>query len=252
MKRQVPLALCFLFGVAMIYTQFSPHQYSDAVYKEVIKWGLIISPFALVLAVVTLIQTHVSRIRFRSEHWQYSFIVFIGMIVMVAVGLFFVPNWLLNLLPENVSTALADVQIGPQNPVFVWLYDNVQVPMDATMFSLLAFFIASAAFRAFRARAFEATLLLITAMFVMMGNIPVGDIIWNKVISWLPLPESWVLLEDGTSRLEDGASWLRQWILDVPNTAARRGIILGVSLGVISQSIRIILGIERSYLGGGD
>ena len=230
MKRQVPLALCFLFGVAMIYIEFSPHPYSKAVFNEVIKWGLIISPFALVLAVVTLIQTHVSRIRFRSEHWQYSFIVFFGMIVMVAVG----------------------VPFGQLNPVFVWLYDNVQVPMDATMFSLLAFFIASAAFRAFRARAFEATLLLITAMFVMLGNIPVGDLVWNKVISWLPLPESWVLLEDGTSRMEDGASWLRQEILDVPNTAARRGIILGVSLGVISQSIRIILGIERSYLGGGD
>ena len=216
MKRQVPLALCFLFGVVMIYTQFSPHQYSDALYKEVIKWGLIISPFALVLAVVTLIQTHASRIRFRSEHWQYSFIVFIGMIAMVCVG----------------------VPFGELNPVFVWLYDNVQVPMDATMFSLLAFFIASAAFRAFRARAFEATLLLITAMFVMLGNIPVGDLIWKTLMSWTP----W----------DDGASWLRQWILDVPNTAARRGIILGVSLGVISQSIRIILGIERSYLGGGD
>ena len=216
MKRQVPLALCFLFGVAMIFTQFSPHSYSQALYKEVIDWGLIISPFALVLAVVTLIQTHAARIRFRSEHWQYSFIVFIGMLVMVMVG----------------------VPFGQQNSVFVWLYDNVQVPMDATMFSLLAFFIASAAFRAFRARAFEATLLLITAMFVMIGNVPVGDLIWNKVMSWTP----WA----------DGASWFRQWILDVPNLAARRGIILGVSLGVISQSIRIILGIERSYLGGGD
>jgi len=130
------------------------------------------------------------------------------------------------------------VPFGPQNSVFVWLYDNVQVPMDATMFSLLAFFIASAAFRAFRARAFEATLLLIAAMIVMIGNVPVGDLIWNTVMSWTP----W----------EDGASWIRQWILDVPNGAARRGIILGVSLGVISQSIRIILGIERSYLGGGD
>ncbi|MYI93014.1 hypothetical protein F4083_01630 [Candidatus Poribacteria bacterium] len=216
MKRQVPLAICLVFGLSLIYTQFSPHQYSDAIYKEVIKWGLIISPFALVLAVVTLIQTHASRIRFRAEHWQYSFIVFIGMIAMV----------------------LAGVPFGEQNTVLVWLYDNVQVPMDATMFSLLAFFIASAAFRAFRARAFEATLLLITAMFVMLGNIPVGDLIWETLMSWTP----W----------EDGASWLRQWILDVPNTAARRGIILGVSLGVISQSIRIILGIERSYLGGGD
>ncbi len=227
MKRQIPLALCFLFGIAMIFTQFSPHSYSQAVYKEVINWGLIISPFALVLAVVTLIQTHATRIRLRTEHWQYSLIVFVGMIVMVLIG---VPD-------------------GPQNSVFVWLYDNVQVPMDATMFSLLAFFIASAAFRAFRARSFEATLLLIAAMLVMMGNVPVGDLVWNKLISWIPgsdSPESWV------NSTANGASGIRQWILDVPNLAARRGIILGVSLGVISQSIRIILGIERSYLGGGD
>jgi hypothetical protein len=216
MKRQVPLALCFLFGIAMIFTQFSPHSYSQALYREVIDWGLIISPFALVIAVVTLIQTHVSRVRLRSEHWQYSLVIFAGMIVMALVG----------------------VPLGPQNSAVVWLYNNVQVPMDATMFSLLAFFIASAAFRAFRARSFEATLLLITAMFVMIGNVPIGDLVWNKVMSWTP----WV----------DGASWFRQWILDVLNNAARRGIILGVSLGIISQSIRIILGIERSYLGGGD
>ena len=211
MKRQVPLALCFLFGIAMIFTQFSPHSYSQKLYEEVINWGLIISPFALVLAVVTLIQTHLTRVRRRTEHWQYSFLVFAGLIVMVLVG----------------------IPFGPQNSVFVWLYNNVQVPMDATMFSLLAFFIASAAYRAFRARTFEATLLLITALIVMLGNVPVGDLI----MSWFPI--------------ENSSSKLRQWILDIPNLASRRGIILGVSLGVISQSIRIILGIERSYLGGG-
>jgi predicted permease len=200
----------------MIFTQFSPHPHSQKLYEEVIDWGLIILPFALVLAVATLVQTHIARVRRRTEHWQYSFIVFVGIVVMVLIG----------------------VPFGPQNPIFEWLYNNVQVPLDATMFSLLAFFIASAAYRAFRARTFEATLLLVTAMIVMMGNVPVGDLIWNTVLSWIPL--------------EDGASKARQWILDIPNLASRRGIILGVSLGVISQSIRIILGIERSYLGGGD
>ena len=207
MKRQVPLVLCFVFGIVMILTQFSPHSVSQWVYEEVISWVLIIGPFALVLATVTLIQTHTARIRRRTEHWQYSFVVFAGLIIMVLIGIFFTP----------------------QNSVFEWLYNNVQLPMDATMFSLLAFFIASAAYRAFRARTFEASLLLITALIVMMGNVPVGDLLSN-----------------------DTASKAREWILDNPNLSARRGIILGVSLGVISQSIRIILGIERSYLGGGD
>ena len=207
MKQKVPLVLCFLFGIVMILTEFSPHTASQATYKEIANWGRVISPFVFVLAVVTLIQTHWNRIQRRTEHWQYSFVVFAGMLAMVAAG---VPS-------------------GPQHPAFAWLFNNVQVPMDATMFSLLAFFIASAAYRAFRARTFEATLLLVTAVIVMLGNVPVGDLLWP-----------------------DAASNARQWILDNPNLSARRGIILGVSLGAISQSIRIILGIERSYLGGGD
>ena len=221
MKRQIPLALCFLFGIVMIITQFSPHPVSKSVFQRIIRGGLIIGPFALVLATITLIQTHINRIQRRTEHWEYSLVVFAGLITMVVIG----------------------VPFGPENPVFVWLYANVQVPMDATMFSVLAFFIASAAYRAFRARSMEATLLLVTALIVMLGNVPVGDLMWNKIMSWTGL---------SFFGIENQASAAREWILDNPNSSARRGILLGVSLGVISQSIRIILGIERSYLGGGD
>ena len=214
MRRQVPLALCFVFGVVMVLIEFSPHPYSKSLYNEVINWSLIIGPFALVLGVATLVQTHWIRIRRRAEYWQYSFVVFIGMIVMVAIG----------------------IPFGPSHKAFKWLFKYIQVPMDATMFSLLAFFIASASYRAFRARTLEATLLLVAALIVMIGNAPIGDLIWNRIMPFgdnLP-------------------STVRQWILENPNLSTRRGVILGVSLGIISQSIRIILGIERSYLGGGD
>ena len=214
MRRQVPLALCFVFGVVMVLIEFSPHPYSKSLYNEVINWSLIIGPFALVLGVATLVQTHWLRIRRRAEYWQYSFVVFIGMIVMVAIG----------------------IPFGPDHKAFKWLFKYIQIPMDATMFSLLAFFIASASYRAFRARTLEATLLLVAALIVMIGNAPIGDLIWNKIMPFgdnLP-------------------STVRQWILENPNLSSRRGVILGVSLGIISQSIRIILGIERSYLGGGD
>lgn len=220
MKRQIPLILCFVFGVVMLLTQFSPHSYSQGIYEEVLNWGLIITPFALIFSTITLLQTHITRIRRKTEHWQYSFIVFVGIAIMVIIG----------------------IPYGPEHPWFKWLFNNVQLPMDATMFSLLAFFIASAAYRAFRARNVEASLLLITAVIVMLGNVPVGDLIWNTLISLTPWGDTFA----------DGSSWMKQWILDNPNLSARRGIILGVSLGVISQSIRIILGIERSYLGGGD
>ena len=42
---------------------------------------------------------------------------------------------------------------------------------------------------------------------------------------------------------------ISQWLMATPNLAARRGILLGVSLGAIATALRIIFGIERSYLG---
>ena len=213
MRQQVPLVLCFLFGVVIMVVEFSPHPIAQKMTQEVQQWGLIISPFALVLAVATLVRIHWVRIRRRSEYWQYSILVFLGLLVMVGIG----------------------IPFRQQHPVFVWLFDYVYTPMDATMFSMLAFFIASAAYRAFRARTLEATLLLVAALIVMIGNVPIGDFLWDKIVPfWDGFP-----------------SKARQWIMEIPNSAARRGIILGVSLGVISQSLRIILGIERSYLGSG-
>ncbi len=214
MRRQVPLALCFLFGIVMMLVEFSPHPVSQGVREEIISWALIIGPFALILGVATFVNLHWVRIRRRAEYWQYSIAVFAGLIVMVVIG----------------------VPFGPGHPAFKWVFKYVQVPMDATMFSLLAFFIASAAYRAFRARTLDATLLLVAALIVMIGNAPVGNLIWNKIMPFA----------------DNLPSASRQWILENPNLSARRGIIFGVSLGVISQSIRIILGIERSYLGGGD
>ena len=100
------------------------------------------------------------------------------------------------------------------------------------MYALLAFFVASASYRAFRARNLEATLLLLAAFLVMLGRVPIGDLL----TTWLP---------DGY-RLADWANWIMQ----MPNTAGQRAIMIGIALGMVSTSLRIILGLERAYLGG--
>ena len=103
------------------------------------------------------------------------------------------------------------------------------------MFSLLAFFIASAAYRAFIARTFESTLLLIAAILVMLGNTSIGFLL----TSWIPDSFSFLHLPKKT-----------EFIMKYPTTAGQRAIMIGAALGIIGSSIRIILGIERSYLGG--
>jgi hypothetical protein len=111
--------------------------------------------------------------------------------------------------------------------------------MASTMFALLAFFIASAAFRAFRIRTVEAGLLAIAALIVMLGRVPLGDVMtdWLLNASWLP---------GGGTHL----SAIQQWIMDIPQNAAKRAILIGAALGVMATGLRVILGIERSYLSG--
>jgi hypothetical protein len=60
----------------------------------------------------------------------------------------------------------------------------------------------------------------------------------------------WPMLEAQYAALDFPAA--TSWLLNVPNQAAQRGILLGVLLSQIAIAIRIIFGIERTYMGGGD
>lgn len=204
MKNQLALILCFGFGIFAIIAYFFP--VLDEWNKEyVINWTLIIFGFSMALGIFSLLKSHFTKIVRKNKGYQYNAVALLGYIVMVVFGFGF--------------------GIGEKS-FFQYLFVSIQIPVQATMFSLLAFFIGSAAFRAFRARTMEATLLLIAAIIVMLGQVPL------------------------TSQNIPYISEIKNWIMNVPNMAAKRGIIIGIGLGLISTAFKIILGIERTYLGG--
>lgn len=207
MKRQIPLLIVIILGFMFAVHTFVPHKTSVDFYDWYQTWIKAISPFMVLLGIMSLFMVHTTKIKRKVPNWQYSLITLVALVGTGTVGFI----W------------------GTQEGTpFMWLFKNVQMPMGATMFSLLAFYIASAAYKAFRARSIEATVLLLAAMIVMLGQVPIGIKI-SKLI-----PEA------------------SQWILNVPNLAAKRGIALGVGLGMTATSLKILLGIERTYLGGGD
>lgn len=207
LKRTVPLGIAFVAGMVLILQYFVPHPVSGKVLTWTQSWVIIVAGVSLLLGVGSLVQSHAVKIRRQSPGWFYS-VVALGTFGATALG-FFHP-----------------LGIGPGGPLD-WCYQNVMNEMSATMFSILGFFIASAAFRAFRVRSLEATLLLVAAVIIMLGQVPVG--------AYLP-----------------GVPEIATWILEVPTTAAKRAIILGVALGSIATALRIIFGIERAYLGGSE
>ena len=207
MKRNVPLAICLGFGIVMMVQFFVPHPISVGFYDLTPKWVRIVSAFALVLGVGSFLMYHTEKLRRRRTGWLYSIVALVAAAVSTVVGL----AW----------------GVKQTSPLQNYIFTPLLVPLNASMFAILAFYMASAAYRAFRARTRESALLLIAAFIVMLGMVPLGAAIWHR------LPD------------------LAEWILSVPNMAAKRAINFGVALGVIATALKVILGIERGWLGGG-
>lgn len=274
MKRQVPLALVGIFGLFMVFQYFVPHESSEWVYERLLEWIVIIGIFALALGIWSLFRVSVGKISKRKEAWGYSYVTLGGLFAMITFGftsrtgdqwgyyfLFLIAlllsiGGIMHLLMASstafekkiagavtalfllvaVVTAVFDsswtlhfyTPEGLENAIFRNFFDYVMMPILATMFSLLAFFISSAAYRAFRARNLLATLLLVSALIMMLRFFP-----------YFPF--------DIGPYVAKTASWL----MNVPNMAAQRAIVIGIGLGMVSTAIKIILGIERGYMGKG-
>jgi hypothetical protein len=204
MKQTIPLVIVFGCGLFMLVAFFIPVRWFQDASQTLQTWYLGVIEFFVFIGIFNLARINILKIQHKRRDWQYSIVLLVFLALMLFAG--FIG--------------------GTDGGVFMYLFTNFQIPLSATMFSLLAFFVASAAFRAFRARNPEATLLLIAAVLVMIGRVPIGVWIWK------------------------GFPDLVEWIMIVPNTAAKRGIIFGIDLGLISMALRVILGIERSYMGG--
>lgn len=138
-KRTIPLIIVFTIGVLAFAHYYVPHPLSGLFREKMTTWFRWIGGFALFLGAYSLLHMHVSRIRRRQPGWAYSAFVFLGAAGMIIVGLY-----------NTGRGPFAEAPRGGQT-WFDWGYDYIQVPCGATIFSILAFFIASAAFRTFRA-----------------------------------------------------------------------------------------------------
>jgi len=204
MKTQLPIAIAFLSGFIMILAFFSANPGMVNFSQNLLTWVTIVGGISLLLGIVSILKVNLRVISERGKDWGFKLILVLFVLGMSICGIIWGTK---------------------ENTPFDWLFQNIQSPMMSTMFSILAFFVASAAYRAFRARTKEATILLITSVIIMLGRIPLGQYLWDK------LPD------------------YADWIMAYPNLAVQRGIIIGAALGAAAMSLRIILGIERTYMG---
>ncbi len=231
LQRNIPLFIVLFTALLLIVAFFIPHKPFGDLESRFLNWYAIISGFTFLLGLDSLTRHHLIKIIRREKGYFYSLLLVLSLFGTLFLGIY---SWI------KFSSPFA-----LQAP-FMWLYKYMIIPLQATMFATLAFFIFSAAYRAFRVRNLAATLLLIAACLVMLGNVPLGGSIWRSISQFLHL------IFPGTDlaafyRIELFAM-IKDWLMAIPQAAAGRGIGIGLALGGIAMSLRIILGIERTYL----
>ncbi|MBU0982851.1 MAG: hypothetical protein KKA42_03210 [candidate division Zixibacteria bacterium] len=206
MKRRVPQIACAIFGILLFALYFSQHETARQVFLFVTNdvWQIVFA-FTLIVGVISFVRVNLKAIERRND-WPYRIVSLVGLFTMPVLALI----W----------------GIKGGSP-FMWVFDNIQVPMQSTVFALLAFFVASAAFRGFRARSLPATILLLSAVLTLLSRSDLGGF------------------------LSDYLSPVAEWVRNNPSMSARRAILIGIGLGSLTTSLRVILGIERTWLGGG-
>ena len=296
LKRYIPIGIVAFFGSLTLFGWFIDNESVEAfVNDDATQWYDIIASFAIFLGALNLLKLQFLKVVKRQSGWQYSVVAIASFFFAFTIGFFMKGAFFVGeevyftqgaaeqaILASGSSETVKAVEwgahISTEGGLFKWMFDNIFTPLSATMFALLAFYVASASYRAFRARNFEATLLLLAGIIIMLGRVPVGSLITPWMVMYLLVFVGTIFMANyfkdrkiifgsfvvgllGVTALGIGMDWsptepaifflpsLQEWIYTVPNLAGARAIMIGIGLGIIVTSLRYIFGLEKSYIG---
>ena len=209
-------------------------------YQDVVA-GLsaVVGSFAIGLGVISLMQLHTRTVARARPGWGYSVVLLVSFALMFVFGLMNAYSPKSTIIPAIPGVWAQQDAHG----MFQFLFKGGLTNLGSATFAMIAFYIASAAYRAFRIRSLEATLLMIAALIVMVGSVSFGTAITGGIPLFSgvdgqghPAENPWA-----NFRIERIAQWL---LLEI-NTPAQRGILFGLTLGLLATSLRYWLSLER-------
>ena len=192
--------------------------------------------FLLGLGIYSLIRVHGRRVFRQQKDWAFSAVLIVSAAAMVIIGFL---DWHAHKGPNGPK--LDD----PANWTMInyakdFLFEGQFQGMDAAMFSIIAFFILSAAYRAFRIRSVEATVLLSSALIVILSLMGAVEYLWHQPINAMTNNDPNAFLQNFS--LVSIRNWLQAYV----QTPSIRGIDFGVGIGTVAMGLRLWLSLEKS------
>lgn len=172
--------------------------------NRVLNWAILLAALALLLGMVNLLTVHFEKVRSRQQP-LYSAVLIIALLATFGIT----------------------VWEGSQGVTAAWIFNNIQVPIEASLMAVLAISLTLAAARLLHFRKDLMSIVFAVALFVLLlGSGPLFGI---------DLP-----FFTGT---------LGPYVTQFLSTGAIRGLLIGVALGTVLTGLRILVGADRPYGG---
>lgn len=205
MRAPISTVIAILAGLFVLLGYFLPDIFGS-VQQLLLQWAVALAAFAALAGLYNLFMVHWRKVQTNQPTSGYSAILIIAFVLtVIAVGM-----------------------SGPTGGLSLWIFNNIQVPIETSLVALLAVMLAYASARLLQRRSSAFTIVFLSAaLLALLGSAPffLGG---NNI----PL-----------------LATVRNLMTDIFATAGARGILLGVSLGVVATGIRLLAGIDRPYGG---
>jgi len=180
-----------------------------AVFTDVL---IVIGLFAIGVGLVNIFMLHSHRIIRLRPNWEHSIVLFVGFFTIMAFAVF---KW------TGPQPSAGQPHTG-SGALFDLVVTKILIHMNSTIYSFLAFFVTSAALRAFRVRGVESAVMMASAVIVLLAMAPETSF--------------------------PAVAYVRDWIDIKINAAVFRALMFGMILGGITVAMRMWLGIERGSM----
>jgi hypothetical protein len=198
-SRELPIIVLSIFSLITILDYYVKVPALQSLAEGTNQFAYIISIVTLGVGAISLFELHLKKINAREADWPFS----VWTLLMIVV------------------TFVMGIALGLESSTYSYWFNTFYGPARAAVAGMIVFFAYAVAFRGFRARNLESTLLIIVLILALLRDAPIGAVIWP------------------------GFPTIGYWLKDVITSSALRAVVIGTGIGGVAAGIRAMLGRER-------
>jgi hypothetical protein len=206
-KAPISTSIAIVIGLIVLLGYFIPVDGLLRLREVLVGWGVILAAVALLVGVANLVYSHLRKIgsgRISQVNQVYSIVLLVSLALTLAIA-----GW-----------------YGPTHSYSMWIFNNIQLPIEASLMAILAVILVYAGIRLLQRKLnVRSVVFVVSALVVLVSTAPIFG---------LEVP---------------GLTDFRIWVTQVPAAAGARGILLGVGLGITATALRILIGADRPFGG---